>query len=477
MLKKIAFFLTLAAASTATTYAQYENSTVDQRIAATNNNNEDSVKLGRGYISMFQQSISNSSWAEAYINWKWIFKNAPHAINGTYTQGPLMFYQLIVAEKDEAKKLAYFNEMMTIFEARAKHLDALNSFAKVKSTMGDILASKAEFYNWTAPNVKNSGYTLNKSYDNYKEAITSINEKGGREIRGTVLQNFFLISDAMYKANTKADSKVNPFRTKYLQDYLDSKDACEKMLQLAKEAQAAGDTATASKLVKEYDGPLAFIEQTFGASGAADQEQIVAIFTKSLEANKNDKNKLNSAINLMAANDCDTTEIYYQYAQAAYAIEPTYQSAIGCAQFAQKQGNQAESATYYDKALELASNDAVKGAICLRISKALAATDVEKSNSYIEKAITFNPDLAGKAYLQQAVNMVHADKLAEAVALCDKAAESDITIAPSAERLKGNIKRAQSINAENARKKAEYDAFKEKQRKEEEFWNAGGAKK
>ncbi|MBO7172485.1 MAG: tetratricopeptide repeat protein, partial [Bacteroidaceae bacterium] len=283
MFKKIAFFLTLAAAS-ATTYAQYEDTSVDQRIGATNNNNEDSIKIGRGYISMFQQSLTDKNWAEAYTNWKWIFKNAPFAINGTYTQGPLMFYYLITTEKDDAKKLAYFNEMMTIFEARTKNLDALNSFAKTKSTMGDVLASKAEFYNWTAPNVKNSGYTLNKSYDNYKQAITTINEKGGREIEGSVLQTFFMISDAMFKANAKADSKANPFRTYYLQDYLDSKDACEKMLELAKEAQAAGDTATASKLVKKYDGPLAFIEQTFSASGAADQEQIVAIFTKSLAA-------------------------------------------------------------------------------------------------------------------------------------------------------------------------------------------------
>ena len=190
----------------------------------------------------------------------------------------------------------------------------------------------------------------------------------------------------------------------------------------------------------------------------------------------NDINKLNSALNLMSQNDCDDTDIYYQYAQAAYAIEPTYQSAIGCAQFAQKQEKAEESAKYYDKALELANNDNVKGAICLRISKALAATDVDKSNSYIEKAIGFSKDLAGKAYLQQAINMVHANKYPEAIAFCDKAAESDITVAGSAERLKGNIQHAQAVNAENAKKKAEYDEFKANQKKEEEFWN-GGAKK
>ena len=43
-----------------------------------------------------------------------------------------MCYQLIVAEQDQAKKLAYFNEMMSLFEARQKNLDVLNTFATVR---------------------------------------------------------------------------------------------------------------------------------------------------------------------------------------------------------------------------------------------------------------------------------------------------------------------------------------------------------
>ena len=93
-----------------------------------------------------------------------------------------------------------------LFDTRVKNLDALNSFEneKGKSTMGDVLSLKADYYNWTAPTVEGSEYTLNKSYANYREAITMINEKGGREIEGSVLQNFFLVSDAMYKAGPNA---------------------------------------------------------------------------------------------------------------------------------------------------------------------------------------------------------------------------------------------------------------------------------
>ena len=461
----------LVASFSGSAFAQFEGTSWEQRIGT----GQDSIDT-RQNLSIFQMSYENKEWQEAYTAWKAIIEKAPCAQKGVYTKGAFVLYNLIAlenqkekAQQDSLKKIQYFNDLMMLFDTRAKNLDALNSFEaeKGRSTLGDVLSLKADYYNWTAPTVAGCGYTLNKSYDNYSQAIKMINEKGGREIEGSMLQNFFLVSDAMYKSNP------NAMRERYLQDYLDSKDACEKMLQLAKEAQAEGDTTRAEQLLQKYDGPLAFIEQTFTQSGAADREQIINVYTKKLDSYKEDINKLNSALNLMAQNDCDDSDIYYQYAQAAYAIQPTYQSAIGCAQFAQKQEKTAESAQYYDKALELATNDNVKGAICLRISKALAATDSEKSMSYVDKAIAFNPDLAGKAYLQQAINMVHAGKLPEAVAFCDKAAESDITVSGSAERLKANIQHAQAVNAENAKKKAEYDEYKANQKKEEDFWNAG----
>ena len=312
-LKKIVFAFALTL-SVAPAFAQdFTDKSLDERIGFSNNNNEDSIKTGRGYVSYFQQSLQNQDWQGAHLNYQWLIKNAPFAITGIYTQGPFMFYQLIVAEQDQAKKLAYFNEMMSLFEARQKNLDVLNTFAKTKSTLGDVLALKADYYNWTAPTIQGSGYTLNKSYENYSNAIKMINEKGGREIEGSVLQNFFLVSDAMYKTAPTA------LREQYLQDYLDSKDACEKMLQLAKEAKSEGDTAKASKLLAKYDGPLALIEQTFSKSGAADTSQIIAIYTKKLDTYKTDINKLNSAITLMAQNDCDDSDIYYRYAEAAYS--------------------------------------------------------------------------------------------------------------------------------------------------------------
>ena len=358
--------------------------------------------------------------------------------------------------------------MMEVFAAREKNLEALNTFAKTKSTLGDVLALKADYYNWTAPNTPGSGYTLNKSYENYSQAIKMINEKGGREIEGSVLQNFFLVSDAMYK------SAPNALREQYLQDYLDSKDACEKMLQLAKEAKAEGDEEKANKLVAKYDGPLALIEQTFSASGAADREQIIGIYTKKFESYKDDINKLNSAINLMAQNDCDDADIYYQYAEAAYAIEPNFTSAIGLAQKAQTDGEMEKMLDYYNKALELASSDENRGKICLKIAYALTkGKQYTGALTYAQKAIGYNADIAGKANLNMANVYALLGQYPEALEYCAKASETDIALSGAADRLKANIQKAQANQAANDKAQKEYAEYLKRKKAEEAFWSGG----
>ena len=448
--------------------AQFEGATIDERIAATAG--EDSVVVGRGHISSFQMGIENKNWKDAHISWKWLMKNAPYAISGLYKgHAPFMLYQLIIAEQDQTKKLEYFNDLMYMFDQRAARLDTLNSMEKrdnLKSTLGDVLAIKADYYNWTAPSTQGSNYTLNKSYKNYSDAIRMINEKGGREVEGSVLQNFFLTSDAMYK------SAPNALREQYLQDYLDSKDACETMLQLAKEAQAAGEDAKAQKLLAKYEGPLALIEQTFANSGAADREQIIAIYTKKFEEYKTDVAKLNSSLNLMAQNGCDDDSIYLVYAKAAYDIQTTFTASIGLAQKAQKDGKGTEALSYYDKALELAADDARRVRICIKVAQALISSGgFAKGEEYIKKAIEFNPSLTGAAYWQMAMSLIKAHDLKGAVSYCDMAGQADITYANRAEDMKKRLNEAIAQQATNARMQAEYNEYMRKKKAEEDFWN------
>ena len=469
-MKKLTLFALLAMAAAGAMAQNFENSTIEERIAHSTGNDEDSIKTAKGYVTMFQQAGANKDWQDMYVDYQWLKNYAPFAVNGIYTQGPFMFYNLINAEQDPAKKRKYFDEMMELFNLRQKNLDGLNSFAKTKSTLGDVLSVKAEYYNWTAPTVLGKDFDLRESYKNFSEAIKMVNEQGGREITGSFLQTFFLVSDAVYKA------MPNTMREQYLQDYLDSKDACEKMLQLAKEAQAEGDTVRAQQLVATYDAPLAAIEQIFSQSGAADSAQLIAIYTKKFDAYKSDINKLNSSLTIMQNNDCDESDIYYQYAEAAYAIEPSFTSAIGLAQKAQKDGELEKMLEYYNKALELATSDARRGAICLNICNGLTKSkQYTGALTYAEKGMAYNPDLTGKAYLKMANIYTLLGQYGEAISYCDKASAADITVSGSATRLKENIQKVQANQAANAAARKAYDDYLKKKKAEEDFWK-GGAK-
>ena len=311
-------------------------------------------------------------------------------------------------------------------------------------------------------------YTHDKAYEMFAKANKLLEEQGGREVKGYMLDVFFRISYAKYQADN------NGFREQFLQDYLDSKDLCEKMLQLAKEES---DPEKAKKIVDEYDQPLNNIEGIFAQSKAADREQIIAIFTPKIEANKDNLAYLKSALTLMAANDCDDAPVYYKAAEYAFKIEPTFESAIALAQKYYKDGNHSEAITYYNRAIELSQSDVQKGNIALRVAAAMRKSgDTQSAYTYLDKAAQLNPDLEGKCYMQRANIATKEKKYAEAKAYCDKAAAADITLAGQAQRLKQSIITVEQHNAEYARQKAEYDRQQAEIKAEEDFWKQGAKK-
>ena len=458
-------FITMAlAAVTAPVMAQYEGTSLDDRLG----HGQDSLEA-RQNLSLFQTAINSNAFTEAYDAWKIVYEKAPYAQVGLYTNGAYMLFMLVQNEQDAAKKQAYFQELMKVYDDRVERLAGLNSFTAEhrRATEGDVIARKAYDYAFLGPQA-DPAFTLDKSYALFSDGIKKINEYGGREVEGFVLDAFFRTSYAMYQKDN------NGFREQFLQDYLESKDVCDKMLQLAKEES---DTAKARKIVDKYDAPLNTIEALFAESRAADREQIIAIFEPKIEANKDNLAYLKSALTLMAANDCDDAPVYYKAAEYAFKIEPTFESAIALAQKYYKEGQNAESVKYYNEAIELCKSDTQKGNIALRIAAAMRkGGDIKSAYAYLDKAAEFNPDLEGKCFMQRANIATKAKDYAAAKRYCDQAAAADITLAGQAQRLKQNIITVEAHNAEYLRQKAEYDRQQAEIKAEEDFWKAGGKK-
>lgn len=459
-LQKFAITLTLAAAAVPA-MAQYEGTSVYDRIG----HGQDSIDVLNNLV-LYRDYYNAKDWASAYEPWKQVLTKAPFAQVGVYAYGAAILGNLIINTTDVAQKKVYFNELMDLYDTRLKNLDGLNSFtnASAQATKGDVVARKAFDYAYYGQGVADD-FSVDKAYAMFREGIEMIKAEGAKEIPGFVLDKFFDISYQKYVADTQG------FREQFLQDYLESREVCEKMLQLANEAQ---DQQAAEKIVAQYDPTLNRIETIFAQSKAADKEQLIAIFTPKIEQNKGNLDYLKSALVLLASNDCDDTDVYYKAAEYAYNIEPSYESAIGMAQKLNKAGKNAESVEYYDKALELCQTETTKANISLKIANALSKSgNLNSAFSYLDKAISYNSAITGKSYLLRAQFLAKQKKFDEAVTFCTKAAEADISISGVANRLKAGIVDVQRKNAEYEKANAAYQAEKAKRQKEEDFWKAG----
>ena len=475
MIKKIALAFA-ASAMVLPTFAQYEkyedntDFTDDEtrwKVAYIGSEpTENPGKMVSGYVTMMQMYYSAQNWEEMYQNWKWLMDDAPIATVSIYARGSVMLGELIKASKDVAVKKAYLDELMNLFDTRLKYLKYLNASIpegkRGRATVGDVLIAKANYYHIYGYGADGNDYTYQKIYDMYAQGINAINEEGGREVKGLYIQYFFSVSNELYKLAN------DYYREQYLNDYLSSTEVCEKMLQLAKEEP---DPEKAQRIVEEYDRPLAVIEQVFAQSGAANRDQLIALFTPKVEANKQNLDYLRKAMTLLSANNCDDTDVYYKAAEYAYQIEPTYESAIGMAQYSKKEGKQQDMLTYYKKAIELCSTDARRGRISLIIANSLINNkQYTGALVYLDKAMEYNSELTGQVNLKKAAVYTALGQYSDALNYCQEAAVSDITVSGSANRLAEKIRTAQTNAQANARAQAAYDAYIAKQKAEEAFW-------
>ena len=261
------------------------------------------------YTSVMQMQYSSQNWKDVRDAVLWLEKNAPIATPGMYSRGAYALGMLITGTENVEEKKTYLDEMMHLFDTRLKHLKYLNAGVaegkKGRATEGDVLINKANYFHIYGRGVSDQ-YTYNTIYDMYKKGMEKIKEEGGREVRGVYIQYFFGISDELFKLDN------NYYREQYLNDYLESKEVCEKMLQMAKETD---DPELAQKIVQEYDQPLAVIEALFAQSGAANRDQLIALYTPLVEKNKDNVDYLRSAMTVLSSNDCDDTDVYYAAAR------------------------------------------------------------------------------------------------------------------------------------------------------------------
>ena len=349
---------------------------------------QDSINC-RQNISIYTEFVKNNNFAAAFTPWKAVFEEAPLAQAGTYTNGAKLLRGLIKAEKDAAKKQEYFDLLMKVHDQRIQYLDKLNVIGKTNTTRGDILGNKAHDY------VSNGGKDINVAYGIFKEAVDLEKEK----LPYYVLMEFVDMSARKIKVDES-------HKEQFIQDYI----------------AAAGYTATALEAAKESAKPnfqkaKDNIDAYFINSGVATCDNLQAIYAPKVEANKSDLEYMKQVMKVMKMLGCTEAEVYFAASEAAHAIEPTAETAIGCGYMYYKKGDMTKCISYFDNAIELEQDPIKKADYCYSAAAVLFANkQLSKAKQYARRSIELNGN-NGKPYILLAQMYASSPKWSDEAAL------------------------------------------------------------
>lgn len=342
---------------------------------------EDGSRFGHGQdslnclknISIYTEYVKTNNFKDAYPAWKSVFTEAPIAQVSTYTNGAKILRWLIANEKDAAKQKEYLNELMKVHDQRIQYLDQLNQLVKRGGvTKGSIIGMKAHDY------FTMGGQDMNEAYNMFKEAIDL--EK--------VNADYFVLQEFMDAASRKMKSD-DTYKEQFIQDYLMASSA----------ADAAFKAATKENDKKLLKVAKDNIDAFFINSGVATCDNLQAIYAPKVEQNKTNLDYLKQVIAVMQMLGCTEQEAYFAASEAAHAIEPTAETAVGCGYMYYKKGDLEKCIEYFDQAINLEQDPVKKADYAYKTAAILySKKQLSKAKQYALKSISLDGN-NGKPYI------------------------------------------------------------------------------
>ncbi|MDY3120211.1 tetratricopeptide repeat protein [Porphyromonas somerae] len=321
----------------------------------------DSIQCRRN-TTFYKTYHQSGNYKDAYDFWEKVYTACPAASKDTYIIGAeLLNWKADQSQTPEEKK-EWTMKLMEMYDTRIKYFGD-----DPKSGTDYILGNKVSDYMRLMGN--------DSDYDMIYGWLEPVVKAKGAETDPLALSQFAYASMArMFK---------NPaLKAKYVDEYMMVDGYYDQKI---KELEAAGD----EKGVSSYNTYKENAQAMFAQSGAANCEVMEEVYAPQVESHKNDKEYLSKTIALLQSVGCTESNVYFAMSEHLFNIEPTADAATGIANKAFKENKYSRAREYYEKAIELSTNDVKKGEIYYML-----AVMSYKQNSYS----------AARNYANQAMN-------------------------------------------------------------------------
>jgi tetratricopeptide (TPR) repeat protein len=351
--------------------------------------NEDDINS----LSIFSEYAKAKNYDAAYTPWMELRKRNPKFNSAIYTYGErILKYKIKNSTAEE--KVQFINDLVLLWSEKREN------FSK-KAPLGATLAKTAQlqYDNRSILNIPN--IELYNSFDiAYKSDLKTFNNPKN-------LYTYFKLTVELYDSGEKA---VEELFTKYdevsekieleiknftnkLNQFIPKNEDQQQVLSKKQKSQFKSYTS----FLKAYTQISKGMDIDLGERGNC--ENLIKMYDKNYEANKNEGIWLQRAMNRLANKDCIDTELFVTILQQKNNLEPNPDTSYYLGIIKDKEGKSDEAFTYYTQAIDLETDDYEKAKILFRIaSKFKKSGSFSKARSYYRKALRYNPSM-GKCYI------------------------------------------------------------------------------
>lgn len=318
-------------------------------------------------LSLFHESVKNKQYDEAYGFWLPVYQSRPDLNKAIYTDGTEILGYRYQQATDENVRKALRDSIMQLHDDRIKYFD------EARYPDAYVLGVKAMDY---LTYFQEDELAL-PAYGWMKESVTAL----GAKAQITVLRKFVELSYNIYKSNTEQ------YGDQFLADYQLASAALEQIV-------AAG-----GKNAEHATSQKAYVDRLYAASGAADCDQMDQMYASVVAESANDIEKLGSIMKLYRRLGCTESDVYFAAAEHAHKLQPTSESAAGCAQMCIKKGDLNGALEYYKQALSMVTNDEDKADYLYRVANVyVLLKNYQQGAAYAQQSLDVNPE-DGRCYL------------------------------------------------------------------------------
>ena len=274
-------------------------------------------------VSLFHESVKNKMYADAYEPWWEVYTTCPNANKSIYSDGAKIVEALYQATNDPAEKERLAKLAVEMQDKRIRYFGNDPKYPK-DYILGEKGMAYVDFY---------GDAKLAEARECLQQSVTGM----GANSKIMVLVKLVDVSYALYKQDPNARAE------QFIADY-----------ELASNALAEQAANTNNKNAEIAGRQKDYVDNIFAISGAADCSKLDEIYGAVVNANLSNLDMLTKIAKLYKRVRCTESEVYFAACEAAHKLQPTQESAAGCASMAAKKGDYESAINYYDQAIKLA---------------------------------------------------------------------------------------------------------------------------